>query len=120
MLSLAWAILSDEIDSLLLTKAGGHSVILLRVEALRFHPYRVSAWLQLREVESARVIGCGDSLQPGLRVMDRHRGARHRRAAGIAHLPDNRARSFSLRKCFQWMQYKNRNGKNERRAAYRR
>ena len=49
--------LEYEIDRLFLTQARKYSVILLRIEALRFHSYRVSARFQLRKIEPARVIG---------------------------------------------------------------
>src|ERR1700676_4355942 len=88
--------LESEIDSLLLAQGGGYSHIVLWFKAFCFHLDGVRTGFQLRKVESARVIGTRVSPQPSLLVRNRHRGTRHRRAACIAQLADDRAGSFTL------------------------
>src|ERR1700688_4221253 len=89
--------LESEVDSLLLAQGSGYSHILLWFEAFCFHLDGVRTGFQLRKVESARVIGTRVSPQSSLLVRNRNRGARHRRAACITHLADDRAGSFPLR-----------------------
>src|ERR1700676_2427326 len=94
--------LESEIDSLLLAQGSGYSVILLWFEAFCFHLDGVRTGFQLRKVESARVICTRASPQSSLLVRKCHRGIRHRRAACIAHLADDRAGSFTLGEgCFR-------------------
>src|SRR6202166_5329330 len=94
--------LESEIDSLLLAQGSGYGVVLLWFEAFSFHLDSVRTGLQLRKVESARVIGTRASPQSSLLVRNRHRGTRHRRPACIAHLTDDRAGSFTLGEgCFR-------------------
>src|ERR1700719_2647552 len=88
--------LESEIDSLLLAQGSGHGVILLWFESFSFHLDRVRTGLQLRKVESARVIGTRAAPQSSLLIRNRNRGAGHSRAACIADLADDRAGSFTL------------------------
>jgi hypothetical protein len=66
------------------------------IQAFCFHLDGVRTGLQLWKVEPARVIGARGSPKPSLLIRDRHRRTRHRRAAGIAYLADDRAGSFTL------------------------
>src|ERR1700676_279114 len=110
--------LESEIDSLLLAQGSGYSVILLWFEAFYFHLDGVRAGFQLRKAESARAIGTRASPQSGLLVRNRHRGTRDCRAACIAHLADDRARSFTLGEgCFRQEKMKQPDKNNSRKSG---
>ena len=85
-----------EINCLLLAEAGKGIVILLRLEAWRFHTNGISARLELGEIEPAVGVGCGATLETGLMVCERHGRAGNSRTGGIRHLPHNSTRGLSL------------------------
>src|ERR1700676_1489207 len=109
--------LESEIDSLLLAQGGGYSHILLWFKAFCFHLDGVRTGFQLRKVESARAIGTRASPQSSLLVRNRHRGTRHRRAACIANLADDRAGSFTLGEGYFRQEKVRRHDKNKYRKS---
>jgi len=81
--------LQDEVDALRLAQCRGYRFV-------RFNSYGIGAGPQLRESETAGVVGDSDSLQSRVVIRDGYRGLGNWRAAGIVYLTGDCAGSFAL------------------------